>query len=396
MRTALKEQPSIFDVPAGALICNLCGMQKTEDVTNPGDERTVRCRGRWNGGPCPNISLEGRIGRYGFRIGEHTPAAVNYRFTNDLRLNGINPAPDGAPAGDGDGGQGPGQGTASAPLAETEGLKSETEGSEIETEVTTMKEKPKKKGNRGGGRKPDYDAQQRKAIGARLKAARDTLTLSQRTMGKEAGISQRVMSLMETGDIVMKHHLKAICKAHNVAEEWLIDGKGEMRPQEGAKVAGTFVPEPSGGAVHYGPIAESAAPAAGQAAPGPDLTDRPAAVADIRAPEGPATEGHMCYDEPTCIICSGTEQEISRGGGCSWVALNEWTKAGLCSQCAPDDRVIRKTRGLFQAPERDAARIRSEVEELHKLRHSLAVDIGRLSQTLVSLADAVAIATDRP
>ena len=63
----------IFAVHPRALICGLCGAQRAEDVTNEGGERTIRCRGRYDGGPCPNISREGRIGKWGFIVGEYTP-----------------------------------------------------------------------------------------------------------------------------------------------------------------------------------------------------------------------------------------------------------------------------------------------------------------------------------
>jgi transcriptional regulator with XRE-family HTH domain len=63
----------------------------------------------------------------------------------------------------------------------------------------------------------------------RLKEVRKALGLNQEDFSKQIGIAQNSYSLIETGKInLTERNIKVICLIHNVSEEWLRNGTGEM------------------------------------------------------------------------------------------------------------------------------------------------------------------------
>ena len=63
----------------------------------------------------------------------------------------------------------------------------------------------------------------------RIKLIRDSLDLSQEQFGVSIGLSKSGISNIESGSRkVTEKHIKLICVAHHVDEEWLRTGIGEM------------------------------------------------------------------------------------------------------------------------------------------------------------------------
>lgn len=63
----------------------------------------------------------------------------------------------------------------------------------------------------------------------RLKALRKSLNLTQNELGKSINLSKSSISNIENGIInLTERNIKEICSKHNVNEDWLRDGTGEM------------------------------------------------------------------------------------------------------------------------------------------------------------------------
>lgn len=66
-------------------------------------------------------------------------------------------------------------------------------------------------------------------INERIRTLRKTLNLNQKSFGDSIGISNTAVSKIETGENnLTEQNIKSICNRHNVNEEWLRSGVGEM------------------------------------------------------------------------------------------------------------------------------------------------------------------------
>ena len=63
----------------------------------------------------------------------------------------------------------------------------------------------------------------------RIRQLRETLGLNQTDFSAAIGFSQSTITMIESGRReVQERHIKTICSAFNVNEEWLRTGEGEM------------------------------------------------------------------------------------------------------------------------------------------------------------------------
>ena len=63
----------------------------------------------------------------------------------------------------------------------------------------------------------------------RIKTLRKSLCISQKEFGRSIGLSQRAISLMESGKCnVTDRNIQSICSAYAVSEPWLRTGEGDM------------------------------------------------------------------------------------------------------------------------------------------------------------------------
>ena len=63
----------------------------------------------------------------------------------------------------------------------------------------------------------------------RLRAVRKALKLNQEEFGKQIGLAQTALSMIELGNNpITDKNLKLICVTFNINEKWLRTGKGEM------------------------------------------------------------------------------------------------------------------------------------------------------------------------
>ena len=63
----------------------------------------------------------------------------------------------------------------------------------------------------------------------RIKKARKTLKMSQKEFGKQLGLTQTTLSMIEGGkSVIIDKNVKLICTTFNINEHWLRTGKGEM------------------------------------------------------------------------------------------------------------------------------------------------------------------------
>ena len=84
------------------------------------------------------------------------------------------------------------------------------------------------------GHKAAYRLAGMSTLKDRMKSARKHAGLTQRELAVRVGVSQPVISQLESGENLQSVHLLRIASACNVRPEWLADGKGAM--VEGAEV----------------------------------------------------------------------------------------------------------------------------------------------------------------
>jgi transcriptional regulator with XRE-family HTH domain len=70
-------------------------------------------------------------------------------------------------------------------------------------------------------------------LNERLLEIRTTLGIKQGEFAKRMGIPQTTLSTIEKGKSpLQKRHIKLLCLAFGVREEWLLEGKGDMMDEE--------------------------------------------------------------------------------------------------------------------------------------------------------------------
>jgi len=63
----------------------------------------------------------------------------------------------------------------------------------------------------------------------RIRKVRKALKMSQEDFGKQLGLTQTTLSMIEGGkSVIIEKNIKLICSTFNVNEHWLRTGKGEM------------------------------------------------------------------------------------------------------------------------------------------------------------------------
>lgn len=73
-------------------------------------------------------------------------------------------------------------------------------------------------------------------LGERLKVARTSMGLSQDDLAKKIGASRGVITNIEHNKVETPQPIvvKALCDALNIDQEWLLNGKGNMTPDNDA------------------------------------------------------------------------------------------------------------------------------------------------------------------
>lgn len=81
------------------------------------------------------------------------------------------------------------------------------------------------------------------SLGNRLKTTREQAKLSQRALSKRSGLSQQLISKLETGGVDSTTEIFPLAEALGVDPRWLATGQGEMHPKlDKAQEFSAFVP----------------------------------------------------------------------------------------------------------------------------------------------------------